>query len=44
LKIYKIKTYKGREDKLHYKDIYYILVSKVFREEIEGFELSKHLK
>lgn len=30
--------------KLHYKDIYQILVKKVFNEEVEDFEISKYLK
>ena len=44
LKSYKVKTYDGRPQKVHFKDIYTILVRRVFEENAEDFEISKYLK
>jgi len=44
LQAYKIQTYEGKTDCVHFKDIYQILVKKVFKEKITDFEISKYLK
>lgn len=42
--MYKLQTYEGKSDKVHFKDIYQILVKRVFKEEFDDFDLSKYLK
>ena len=44
LSAYRIQTYEGRAQRVHFKDIYQILVKRVFKEEFEDFEISKYLK
>jgi hypothetical protein len=44
LQTYKIQTYQGQSDKVHFKDIYIILVKNAFQVTIEDFEISKYLK
>lgn len=44
LTAYKIQTYEGKGNRVHFKDIYQILVKKVFKETFEDFEISKYLK
>lgn len=42
---YKIHTYQGKENRMHFKDIYYKFIKRVFLEEYKGeFEISKYLK
>jgi len=41
---YKIQTYEGKVHRVHFKDIYQILVKRVFLENVEDFEISKYLK
>eukprot|EP00356_Strombidium_inclinatum_P001911 CAMPEP_0170510834 /NCGR_PEP_ID=MMETSP0208-20121228/65978_1 /TAXON_ID=197538 /ORGANISM="Strombidium inclinatum, Strain S3" /LENGTH=109 /DNA_ID=CAMNT_0010794323 /DNA_START=1036 /DNA_END=1365 /DNA_ORIENTATION=- len=44
LSSYKIKTYEGKLESIHFKDIYQILVRRVFEDTFDDFELSKYLK
>lgn len=44
LSAYKIKTYQGKQLRVHYKDIYTILVRRVFETEYDDFEISKYLR
>lgn len=44
LKDYKIQTYEGMADQVHFKDIYQVLVKKVFKKQVVDFEISKYLK
>ena len=44
LSAYRIQTYEGRAQRVHFKDIYQILVKRVFKEEFEDFEISNYLK
>lgn len=44
LKSYKITMYESKNQKVHFKYIYQKLVKKVFHEELDDFEISKHLK
>ena len=44
LSAYKIQTYEGRAHRVHFKDIYQILVKRVFKEQVDDFEISKYLK
>lgn len=44
LQAYKIQTYEGKCTHVHFKDIYQVLVKKVFKEEFDDFEISKYLK
>jgi hypothetical protein len=41
---YKIHTYQGKANRVHWKDVYQILVKKVFQNEFDDFEISKYLK
>ena len=41
---YKIPTYKGKYGKVHFKDIFWNLVKRKFREDIEDFKISGILK
>lgn len=41
---YKIHTYKGRPEHVHFKDIFQQIVKRKFREDWEDFQISKHLK
>lgn len=44
LQAYKIQIYEGKVAHVHFKDIYQILVKKVFKDEFDDFEVSKYLK
>jgi len=44
LAAYKIQTYEGKNQSLHFKDIYQILVKRIFQEEFDDFNISKYLK
>lgn len=44
LQNYKIQTYEGMADQVHFKDIYQILVKKAFKKQVVDFEISKYLK
>lgn len=44
LSIYKIQTYEGKTHRVHFKDIYQILIKRVFKEEYDDFDISKYLK
>ena len=44
LSAYKLQTYEGKVHRVHFKDIYQILVKRVFKEEFDDFEISKYLK
>ena len=44
LSAYKIQTYQGKVHRVHFKDIYQILVKRVFTERLDDFEISKYLK
>jgi hypothetical protein len=44
LSAYRIQTYEGMAQRVHFKDIYQTLVKRVFKEEFEDFEVSKYLK
>ena len=39
LSAYRIQTYEGRAQRVHFKDIYQILVKRVFKEKFEDFEI-----
>lgn len=41
---YKIHSYEGKENRMHFKDIYYKFIKRVFLEEVPDFEISKYLK
>lgn len=41
---YKIHSYEGKENRMHFKDIYYKFIKRVFREQFSDFEISKYLK
>lgn len=41
---YKIQTYQGKINRVHFKDIYQILVKRAFMESVDDFEISKYLK
>jgi len=41
---YKIHSYEGKENRMHFKDIYYKFIKRVFLEEFTDFEISKYLK
>jgi hypothetical protein len=41
---YKIHSYEGMESKMHFKDIYYKFIKRVFNHEFDDFEISKYLK
>ena len=42
---YKIHSYQGKDNRMHFKDIYYKFIKRVFLEEYKGeFEISKYLK
>jgi hypothetical protein len=41
---YKIHSYEGRENKVHFKDIYYKFIERVFLLEFDDFEISKYLE
>jgi hypothetical protein len=41
---YKVHTYSGKPNMVHFKDVYQNLTKKVFNEKCDDFELSKHLK
>jgi len=44
LQSYKIKTYNGKDSKVHFKDIFNTLVKRVFQDSSEDFEISRYLK
>lgn len=47
LNIYKVKTYEEHANRVHFKDVYSLLVEKAFKDSPEigdDFEVSKHLK
>jgi hypothetical protein len=44
LKSYKVTMYEDKNQKVHFKDIYYKLIKKVFLDNYGDFELSKYLK
>lgn len=44
LQAYKIQIYEGKVSHVHFKDIYQIMVKKVFKDEFDDFEVSKYLK
>ena len=44
LKEYKIQTYEGMADQVHFKDIYQIFVKKAFKLQVVDFEVSQYLK
>lgn len=44
LSAYKLQTYEGKVHRVHFKDIYQILVKRVFKMEYDDFEISKYLK
>ena len=44
LSAYKIQTYEGEAYRVHFKDIYQILVKRVFAQRLDDFEISKYLK
>lgn len=44
LQAYKIQTYEGKTNQLHFKDVYQILVKKAFKANAADFEISKYLK
>jgi hypothetical protein len=41
---YKLYIYDGKPDQFHFKDVYYNLVKKAFREDDDDFKAQEHLK